>query len=282
MKLFEGKKGLILGVANDRSIAWAIAQQIMEGGGECGFTHLPDRPDDERKKNRMRVEKCLDKTDYEAKFLMPMNVQNDDDIIAVMEKAKDEFGKIDFVLHSIAFADTQDLKRDTIETSRAGFQLAMDISVYSLLAVCNAAKDIMSDRGSIACMTYFGGEKCVPGYNVMGICKAALEAATRYAAFDLGNRGVRVNALSAGPIKTLAGSAAGVNEMMTMYSEVAPMGRNVSVDEVGRTGAFLLSDMSDGITGEILHVDCGYNMMGSPGRLLDLPGVKEAIKAKSS
>lgn len=282
MNLFEGKKGLILGVANDRSIAWAIAQQIMAGGGQCGFTHLPDRADDDRKKNRRRVEKCLEKTDFEAKFLMPMNVQNDDDIAAVMEKAKSEFGQLDFLLHSIAFADTEDLKRDTVETSRDGFKLAMDISVYSLLAVCNAAKDIMSERSSIACMTYFGGEKCVPGYNVMGICKAALEAATRYAAYDLGAQGVRVNALSAGPIKTLAGSAAGVNEMMAMYSNVAPLGRNVSVDEVGRTGAFLLSDMSDGVTGEVLHVDAGYNMMGSPGRLLEVPGVGEAIKAAAT
>lgn len=281
MNMFEGKKGLILGVANDRSIAWAIAKQIMAGGGECGFTHLPDRPDDDRKKNQSRVEKCLGKTDFEAKFLMPMNVQKDEDIAAVVEKAKSEFGQIDFLLHSIAFADIEDLKRNTIETDRDGFKLAMDISVYSLLAVCNAAKDIMSERSAIACMTYFGGEKCVPGYNVMGICKSALESATRYAAFDLGPKGIRVNALSAGPVKTLAGTAAGVNEMMTMYSEVAPMGRNISVDEVGRTGAFLLSDMSDGITGEILHVDCGYNMMGSPGRLLDLPGVKEAIKEKT-
>ena len=278
MGIFEGKKGLILGVANDRSIAWAIAQQIMSQGGECGFTHLPDRPDDERKKNMNRVLKCLDKSEHEAKFLMPMNVQKDEDIAAVMEKAKSEFGKIDFLLHSIAYADINDLKCNTIETSREGFKLAMDISVYSSLAVCNAAKDIMSDRSAIAMMTYFGGEKCVPGYNVMGICKAALEAATRYAAYDLGPSGIRVNALSAGPVKTLAGSAAGVNEMLAMYKHVAPMGRNISVDEVGKTGSFLLSDMSDGITGEILHVDCGYNMMGSPGRLLELPGIQDAIK----
>ena len=142
-----------------------------------------------------RVAKCIGKTDYEAKFLMPMNVQNDDDIASVMEKAKSEFGKIDFLLHSIAYADINDLRCDTIETSRDGFKLAMDISVYSSLAICNAAKDIMSDQSAIAMMTYFGGEKCVPGYNVMGICKAALEAATRYAAYDLGPRGIRVNAL---------------------------------------------------------------------------------------
>lgn len=269
MNLFEGKKGLILGVANDRSIAWAIAQQIMDGGGQCAFTHLPDREDDEKKKNLRRVAKCLEKSDHEAAFLMPMNVQNDDDIKAVMERAKSEWGQIDFLLHSIAFADRDDLNRDTVETSRNGFSMAMDISVYSFLAVANAAKDIMTERSSIACMSYFGGEKCVPGYNVMGICKAALEAATRYLAFDLGPRGTRVNALSAGPLKTLAGSAAGVNEMLQMYQHVAPLGRNVTHEEVGRTGAFLLSDMSDGITGEVLHVDAGYNMMGSPGRLLD-------------
>jgi len=178
-------------------------------------------------------------------------------------------------------AGTDELKRATVSTSREGFKMAMDISAFSLLAVCDAAKDIMSSRSSIACMTYFGGEKCAPGYNVMGVCKAALEAATRYAAFDLGPQGIRVNALSAGPVVTLAGSAANVRDMLAMYSEIAPMNRNVSVEEVGRTGAFLLSDMSDGMTGEIMHVDCGYNMMGSPGRLMNVPGVKEALAAKA-
>ena len=272
MGLFEGKKGLILGVANDRSIAWWIAEKIMSEGGQCGFSHLPDREDDDKKKNRRRVEKCLEKTEHagNAKFLIPLNVQEDDQIQAVMEKAKSEFGKIDFLLHSIAFADRDDLQRDTVETSRNGFSMAMDISVYSLIAVCNAARDIMADRASIACMTYFGGEKCVPGYNVMGICKAALEAATRYLAYDLGPQGVRVNAISAGPLKTLAGSAAGVGEMLKMYEHVAPMSRNITHDEVGRSGMFMLSDMSDGITGEILHIDGGYNIMGSPGRLMNM------------
>jgi enoyl-[acyl-carrier protein] reductase I len=145
----------------------------------------------------------------------------------------------------------------------------MDISVYSLVAVCNAARSILSSRSSILTMTYFGGEKCVPGYNVMGVCKAALDAAMRYLAFDLGPSGVRVNALSAGPLKTLAGSAAGVGEMIHLYEQMAPLGRNVTHEEVGRVGAFLLSDWSDGITGEVMHVDGGYNAMGSPGRLLD-------------
>ena len=269
MGLFDGKKGLVLGVANDRSIAWAIAKTVMEEGGEVGFTHLPDRPDDEKQKNRRRVTKCTDQYPEQTKFVVPMNVQDDQDIASVMEPAKQEFGEIDFVLHSIAFADRDDLNRDTVETSREGFKMAMEISAYSLIAVANAAKGILKDNGAIATMTYFGGEKCVPGYNVMGICKAALEAAVRYLAYDFGPRGIRVNALSAGPLKTLAGSAAGVGEMLTMYQDIAPLCRNITHDEVGRSGAFLLSDFSDGITGEVLHIDGGYNAMGSPGRLLD-------------
>lgn len=268
MGLFDGKKGLILGVANDRSIAWAVAEHIMNEGGECGFSHLPDRPDDDKKKNRRRVEKAI-KGHPNAKFMAPLNVEDDDQIREIMATTKQEMGGIDFLLHSIAFADRADLQRDTIETSRAGFKMAMDVSVYSLIAVCNAAKDILNPSASIACMTYFGGEKCVPGYNVMGICKAALEATTRYLAFDLGLHDVRVNALSAGPLKTLAGSAAGVGDMLHLYEQVAPLQRNVTHDEVGKTGMFLLSDLSNGITGEVLHVDAGYNAMGSPGRMLD-------------
>jgi enoyl-[acyl-carrier protein] reductase I len=266
--LFEGKKGLIIGVANDNSIAWAIAKTIMDAGGECGFTHLPDRPDDERQRNRRRVEK-LTETCERAKFLLPMDAQNDDNIRSVFSHAGETFGKLDFVLHSIAFADINDLRRDTIETSRDGFKMAMDISVYSLLACANAARGVMADGGAMATMTYFGGEKCVPGYNVMGICKAALDATVRYLAFDLGKQNVRINALSAGPIKTLAGVGAGVKEMLEMYEHIAPLGRNISHEEVGNTGAFLLSDASRGVTGEILHVDAGYHAMGSPGRMLD-------------
>ena len=265
---FNGKKGIVLGVANDHSIAWAIAKQIMESGGDCGFTHLPDREDDERQRNRRRVSKLTDQ--YEnAKFLLPMDAQSDADIRRVFQHAAEVFGEIDFLLHSIAFADREDLSRDTVETSRDGFKLAMDVSVYTLIACANAARAIMKSGGSIATMTYFGGEKCVPGYNVMGICKAALDATVRYLAYDLGPQGIRVNALSAGPIRTLAGRAAGVEEMLDLYQHMAPLGRNISHDEVGRTGAFLLSDASDGITGEILHVDGGYHAMGSPGRLLE-------------
>jgi enoyl-[acyl-carrier protein] reductase I len=268
MGLFDGKKGLILGVANDRSIAWAIAKEIMEQGGECGFTHLPDRPDDDKKKNRRRVSKCTDGYDA-AKFLVPLDVCSDENIAEVMKTTADTFGKIDFLLHSIAYASLEDLRKDTVETSREGFKLAMEISAYSLLAVANAAKTIMSQRSSIVTMTYFGGERCVPGYNVMGVCKAALDASMRYAAHDLGPRGIRVNALSAGPLKTLASTAVGAKGMEALYEYMSPIGRNITHEEVGRTGAFLLSDMSDGITGEIMHIDGGYNMMGSPGRLLD-------------
>jgi enoyl-[acyl-carrier protein] reductase I len=268
MGLFDGKKGLILGVANDRSIAWAIAREIMAAGGECGFTHLPDRPEDDKQKNRRRVAKCVE-GQANAKFLVPLDVQDDQNIAEVMRQTGEQFGKIDFLLHSIAFADRDDLNRDTIETSRAGFKLAMEISAYSLIAVANAARPLFQPRASVLTMTYFGGEKCVPGYHVMGICKAALDASVRYLAYDLGPSGVRVNAISAGPLKTLAGSAAGVGEMLHLYQAMAPMNRNVTHDEVDKSGAFLLSDMSDGITGEILHVDAGYNIMGSPGRLVD-------------
>ncbi|REK18868.1 MAG: enoyl-ACP reductase [Planctomycetota bacterium] len=268
MGAFDGKKGLILGVANDHSIAWAIAQRVMDQGAVCGFTHLPDRPDDERQRNRRRVALLTDKAEN-AKFLVPLDVTNDEQIQEVMDTTAKEFGKIDFLLHAIAFASMDDLKRDTVETSRSGFLMAMEISAYSLIAVANAARPILNDGAAIATMTYFGGEKAVPGYNVMGICKAALDSSVKYLAYDLGPRGIRVNALSAGPLRTLAGRGAGVEDMLRFYEKMAPMGRNVTHEEVGRTGAFLLSGDSDGITGEIMHVDCGYNIMGTPGRLLD-------------
>jgi enoyl-[acyl-carrier protein] reductase I len=268
MGLFDGKKGLILGVANDHSIAWAIAQFIMAEGGDCGFTHLPDRADDERQRNRRRVAMLTD-PQPRAKFLVPLDVTNDEQIRATMDRAAQEFGKIDFLLHAIAFASMEDLKRDTIETSRSGFLMAMEISAYSLIAVSNAARSVLNDNSSIVTMTYFGGERAVPGYNVMGICKAALDASMRYLAYDLGPRGIRVNALSAGPLRTLAGRGAGVEDMLGLYEKMAPLGRNITHEEVGRTGAFLLSQLSDGITGEILHVDGGYHAMGSPGRLLE-------------
>ena len=268
MGLFSGKKGLILGVANDHSIAWAIAQFIMAEGGECGFTHLPDRADDERQRNRRRVSLLTDPQPA-AKFLVPLDVTNDENIAEVMRTTAQTFGKIDFLLHSIAYATLDDLKVDTIKTSRDGFKLAMEISAYSLLACANAAREILNPKSSILTMTYFGGEKAVPGYNVMGICKAALDSVVKYLAYDLGPQGIRVNAISAGPVRTLAGRAAGVDEMLVLYEQMAPLQRNITHEEVGRSGGFLLSEMSDGITGEILHVDGGYNIMGSPGRMVE-------------
>jgi enoyl-[acyl-carrier protein] reductase I len=269
MGRFDGKKGIVLGVFNDRSIAWDIAQVIMAEGGVIGFSHMPDGPNDERKKNTRRLQQLLDPMGEKAKFFHPMDVQKDEDIAEFMKKAGEQFGTIDFMLHSIAFADPNDLKKSTIECSRAGFKLAMDISAYSLIAVCAAARPILAPGASILTLTYYGGEKCVPGYNVMGVCKAALDASMKYLAFDLGAMGVRVNALSAGPILTVSGKGAGVDEMLQLYDGMAPLGRNVTHEEVGSAGAFLLSPMSNGITAEILHIDSGYNAMGSPGRLLD-------------
>ena len=268
MGLFEGKRGLITGVFNKQSIAWAIADRVMQEGGECGFSYMPDKPDDTRKKNLNRITK-LTEGNPQAKFLQPMDVTQDDQIEKVMNRCGEELGRIDFLLHSIAFAPPADLKGDTIATSRDGFKLAMEISAYSLIALANAAQNVLNDDASILTLTYFGGEKTVPGYNVMGICKAALDSIVGYLAFDLGTRGIRVNALSAGPMQTISGRGAGVEEMLDLYSGMAPLGRNINHEEAAKSGTFLLSDMSSGITGEILHLDGGYNSMGSPGRLVE-------------
>jgi enoyl-[acyl-carrier protein] reductase I len=269
MGRFDGMKGLVLGVANDHSLAWAIAREILAGGGQIGFSHLPDRPDDERQRNRRRVAQLTD-PEPNAKFLVPMDVSSDEQIAAVMDRAKREFGTLDFVVHSIAYAPLDDLKGETTDCSREGFRIAMETSAYSLLAVGRLCRSILAKDASILTLTYFGGEKVVPGYNIMGVCKATLDACVKYMAYDLGPAGVRVNAVSAGPVRTLAGRGAGVDEMLGLYERMAPMGRNITQDEVGKAGAWLLSRDSFGITGEILHVDAGYNIMGSPGRLLEL------------
>ena len=268
MGLFEGKKGLVVGVANDHSIAWAIADYVMREGGECGFTHLPDRPDDKRQRNRRRVALLTDPAER-AKFLVPCDVNDDAQIREAIAHTAGEFGKIDFLVHSVAYAPLEDLKCDTVDASREGFRLAMESSAYSLIALVQAAKEILAEDSSVVTMTYFGGERPVPGYNLMGVCKSALDSIVKYLAYELGPRKIRVNAVSAGPMRTLAGRGAGVDEMLTLYEMMAPMGRNVTHDEVGRSAGFLLSEASGGITGEILHVDCGYNIMGSPGRMVD-------------
>jgi enoyl-[acyl-carrier protein] reductase I len=259
MGLFTGKKGLVLGVANDYSIAWAISQKLQAEGAELGFTHLPGD------KMERRVRKLAEPAG--AKLIVPCDVQKDDDVAAAFSKARESLGPLDFVLHSIAFAPVDDIKCPFIESSRQGFLTAMEISVYSLAAVARQAATVMEEGGSILTLTYFGGERVVPGYNLMGVCKAALDAAMRYLAYDLGPRNIRVNALSAGPVKTLAASAVGdFDKLAGLYDLVSPMERNIDREEVGAAGAFLLSDWASGITGEILHVDCGYNAMGSPGK----------------
>ena len=211
----------------------------------------------------------LTEPEARAKFLVPLDVNNDEQIRAVMETVANEFGRIDFLIHAIAFAPLEDLKCDTVEASRKGFLLAMETSAYSLIAVTNALRAVMSDRASVVTLTYYGGEKVVPGYNMMGVCKSALDSIVKYLAFELGPRGIRVNAVSAGPLRTLAGREAGVDDMLLLYERMAPMGRNITHDEVARASGFLLSDLSEGITGEILHVDAGFNILGTPGRMLD-------------
>lgn len=263
MGLMSGRKGLVLGIANDRSIAWAITEWLHREGAEIGFTHLPDTGD--RPKNQNKVAKLVEPLG--AKFLMPCDVCNDSHIEAVMTRAGETFGRIDFLVHSVAFAPPDDLTGPTYACSRNGFRLAMEISAYSLLAVAGAAKkqQILSDSASLLTLTYFGGEEVIPGYNLMGICKAALECGVRYLASELGPDGVRVNAISAGPVRTISAMGVGdFKQMLDLYEGVAPLRRNITADEVGKAGLFLLSDLASGITGEVLHVDCGFSTMGAP------------------
>jgi enoyl-[acyl-carrier protein] reductase I len=266
MGLFSGKKGVILGVANDHSLAWAAAQALHREGAELAFSHLPDK--EGRNRNEMRLRKLTDP--IAAKFVAPLDVQDDNQIKEFFGKVREVFGTIDFMLHSIAFGTVDDIQNPTIMCSREGFKLAMDISCYSLIPVTRAASELMPNGGSIATMTYFGGEKVIDGYNMMGICKAALDMTVKYLAYDLGPKKVRVNALSAGPVRTLAASAVGdFREMLSLYEAVSPMGRNITPTEVGNATMYLLSDLSTATTGEVHHVDCGYNIMGSPGRAVD-------------
>lgn len=261
MGLFTGKKGLVLGVANDFSIAWSISKQLIDQGAEVGFTHLPG----EKMERRVRRTVPTD-----TKLITSCDVAKDEDVARVFTEAAATYGHLDFVLHSIAFAPIEDLKCSFVNASREGFKTAMDISVYSLAIVSRHAATVMPNGGSILTLTYYGGEKVVVGYNMMGVCKAALEMSVRYLAYDLGPKNFRVNGLSAGPVKTLAASAVGdADKLAGLYEAVSPMGRNIEREEVGSAGMFLLSDLASGISGEILHVDCGYNVMGSPGRAIE-------------
>lgn len=264
MGLFSGKRGIIMGIANEFSLASGVAEFLHKEGAELGFSHLPDKEDGPAKMLRrvMRVSEPLG-----VKFVKPCDVTSDQDITRFFAEVKNEFGTIDFLVHSIAYAPIEDIRCLTIDASRDGFKLAMDISVYSFIATAREAAKIMARGSSMVTMTYYGGERVVSGYNLMGVCKSALESATKYLAHDLGPKGIRVNALSAGPVKTLAASAVGdFSEMLSLYGSTSPMQRNITSEEVGRSAGFLLSDLASATTGEILHVDCGYHVMASPHR----------------
>ncbi len=254
MGLFEGKKGLIFGVANKYSIAWGIAQVLAAEGAELGFSYAV--PALER-----RVRPLAESVG--SQFIEQCDVTKDDEIERTFAKAQEVFGTIDFLVHAIAFANREDLDGLFVDTSRDGFHVAMDISVYSLIALTRAAVPLMPNGGSIVTLTYYGSEKVMPHYNVMGVAKAALEASVRYLASDLGPRNIRVNAISAGPIKTLSASGvAGFRKMLKYFGNVAPLRRNITQEEVGRTAAWLLSDWASAVTGEVIYVDAGYNIMG--------------------
>jgi enoyl-[acyl-carrier protein] reductase I len=256
MKLLEGKKALIFGIANKNSIAWGIAQTFHEYGAEIGFSY--GIPQLER-----RVRPLAEQIGVE--FVEMCNVASDEDIAATFQKAAAHFGTIDILVHAIAYAEREDLDGRFVDTSREGFKMAMDISAFSLVALAKAVQPLMPDGGSIISMTYYGSEKVVPHYNVMGVAKAALEANTRYLAADLGPQNIRVNAISAGPIKTLAAAGiAGFRKILSYTEERAPLRRNVDQSEVGKTALWLCSDLGSGVTGEIVYVDAGYNILGMP------------------
>ncbi len=251
----EGQKtAVIFGLANKRSIAWAIAQKLNEAGWRLAITYQNERLEQEAKDLI---------TDLPGADGFMCDVTSDAEIAKLFEQLKARYGVLDGLVHSVAFAPADDMKGEFLNTTREGFRIAHDVSVYSLIAVARAAAPLMTNGGSIVTLTYYGAEKVVPKYNIMGVAKAALEATVRYLANDLGPKGIRVNAISAGPIKTLA--ARGVSqlgEMLKSHAERSPLKRNVDPAEVGGTAAFLLSPAGSGITGETLYVDCGYNIMG--------------------
>lgn len=255
MEMFTGKVGLVMGVVSDHSIAWAMTQSLYEKDATLAFTYLPG--DHNERRVRQLVDPCG------AELVLPCDVRQDEDIARVFEQVKATYGRLDFLVHSIAFAPREELQNPYLRTSRDGWHLAMDTSVYSLVAVCRAAAPLMTNGGAVVTLSYFGGEKVIPGYNLMGVCKAALEHSVRYLAWDLGREGIRVNAISAGPMRTI--STAGINKFDELREHAvrkSPLGRHVDPKDLGSTGLYLLGDLSAGVTGEILHVDCGYSTMG--------------------
>ena len=263
MGLLDGKKGLILNIANDRSIATHIASHCVRQGATCGFGFLPM---DNLEKSQRRVRKAMEESGFPDAWLHPCDVGSDESIERFFAAAKEQFGTIDFLVHSLAFANRDYLKKDPgnfTTTPRDVFKQALDISAYSLIALTRAALPLMPEGGSVIGLTYLGAEKVIPGYNVMGVAKAALEATARYLAFDLGGQRIRVNTLSAGPLKTLSAMAVGgIDEMFAHMERKAPLHRNIDGDDVGKTAVYLLSDLSSGVTGENIFVDSGFNIVG--------------------
>jgi len=255
MGLLDGKKGVIFGVANERSIAWAISEALHNAGAELAFTYAGEMLE---KRVRPLAE------GIGANIILPCDVTKDEEIKHVFETLKSKWGALDILIHAIAFANKEDLSHPFAQTSRAGFHLALDVSTYSMVALTREAAPLMEGRGgSVVTLTYLGAEKVIPNYNVMGVAKAALEASVRYLAYDLGPKNIRVNAISAGPVKTLAAAGiSGFKDMLHYAAERAPLKRNIEAEEVGRTALYLVSDMAAAVTGEVLHVDAGYNIVG--------------------
>jgi enoyl-[acyl-carrier protein] reductase I len=256
MGLLSGKTALIFGIANDRSIAWGIAKTFHAEGATLGFSYAG--PVIEKRIRPLAK-------DLGVTFVEPCDVSKDEEISSVAEKAGQAFGPIDILVHSIGYASQEELAGPYYNTSRAGFHLAMDISVYSFSALVKAFQPHLKPGSSLMTMTYYGSEKVAPNYNVMGVAKAALEASVRYLAYDLGPRGVRVNAISAGPIRTLAASGVtGFKDMYRHFHRLAPLQQNVTIEDIGKTALYLCSDLSGKVTGEIIYVDSGYNILGFP------------------
>lgn len=253
-KLLEGKRGVVLGVANNKSIAWACAQLCLEQGAELAFNYLGDAQE-------KRVRELI--KDIPNVLVFPCDVSKDQEIEDFFKSIQQKWDGIDFLIHSVAYTDKENLKEKFMVVSRESFASTMDVSAYSLVAVAKVAAPLMKNGGSIVTMSYYGAEKVVPRYNVMGVAKAALESCAKYLALDLGEFGIRVNAVSAGPIRTLSSSAIpGIKEMLENAQKFAPLKRNVTTEDVARSTLYLLSDLSSGVTGEVVHVDCGYNTLG--------------------
>ena len=261
--VMAGKKGLIMGVANDRSIAWGIAKKVAEQGAELAFTFQGDALE-------KRVRPLADSVGSD--LVLPCDVTDEASVDAVFSTLKSKWGHLDFVVHAIAFSDKEELKGQYVDTTRDNFERTMDISVYSFTEITRKATAMMNDGGSLLTLTYYGAERVMPHYNVMGVAKAALEASVRYLAVDLGGRNIRVNGLSAGPMKTLAASGIGDFRYILKWNEYnSPLKRNVNLDDVGGAGLYLLSDLSSGVTGETHHVDCGYHVVGM--KAVDAPDI---------